>query len=449
MNYELQDWEMSFKDMFFSVLYKWKQILVIAVVIALALGGMQAFKTRESNIANKASYEGKLASYERSLAIAQDSYDYANQMVENQKRYLQESTLMQINAYNAYEAKISLYISTGYQIMPEMKYQNEDPSESLVAIYKNVITDNDVLAQVSEELGMENKHLKELITTAQPSDHVLAFAVSHTDAEIAEKAAHLIMEHLEKTKPVATKIIGEHSLEVVLDSVGPYVDVSKAIEKREKQEALLVEYEEELAAQKTALSKVQKTKPTKYGSSVVKTAILWCIIGGVAGVALCAVACCVYFIFRTTVYSADELRGRMGVRCLGSVTRGKRFDFITRALRRVEGRVVEDSEGNAAVIAQTLCNYTGENKCVLVSGSGDRAYTEKLVERLQNELADLKLVAAGGLLRDADAASGLRQCDAVLLVEVCGKTKYKTIGQERERIQDAGKPFLGCVLVDG
>lgn len=449
MNYELQDWEMSFKDMFFSVLHKWKQILVIAVVIALALGGMQAFKTRESNIANKASYEGKLASYERSLAIAQDSYDYANQMVENQKRYLQESTLMQINAYNAYEAKISLYISTGYQIMPDMAYQNEDPSESLVAIYKNVITDNDVLAQVSEELGMENKHLKELITTAQPSDHVLAFAVSHTDAEIAEKAAHLIMEHLEKTKPVATKIIGEHSLEVVLDSVGPYVDVSKAIEKREKQEALLVEYEEELAAQKTALSKVQKTKPTKYGSSVVKTAILWGIIGGVAGVALCAVACCVYFIFRTTVYSADELRGRMGVRCLGSVTRGKRFDFITRALRRVEGRVVEDSEGNAAVIAQTLCNYTGENKCVLVSGSGDRAYTEKLVERLQNELADLKLVAAGSLLRDADAASGLRQCDAVLLVGVCGKTKYKTIGQERERIQDAGKPFLGCVLVDG
>ena len=59
MNYELQDWEMSFKDMFFSVLYKWKQILVIAVVIALALGGMQAFKTRESNIANKASYKFK------------------------------------------------------------------------------------------------------------------------------------------------------------------------------------------------------------------------------------------------------------------------------------------------------------------------------------------------------------------------------------------------------
>ena len=193
MNYELQDWEMSFKDMFFSVLYKWKQILVIAVVIALALGGMQAFKTRESNIANKASYESKLASYERSLAVAQGNYDYANQKVENQKRYLQESTLMQIDAYNAYQARITFYISSDYQIMPEMTYQNEDISKSLVAIYKLCITDDNVIAQVSEELGMESKNLRELVSVSQPSDHVLSVVVSHSMDDIAKFADNVVI----------------------------------------------------------------------------------------------------------------------------------------------------------------------------------------------------------------------------------------------------------------
>ena len=445
MNYENQDWEMSFKDMLFFVLYKWKKIVLVGLALGLVLGGFQAFQTMSNPVdlqKAEAKYQQQMDKYNRERDVLEGSISSAKLMVENQKDYLLNSTLMQLGTHNVYEAKADLYITTDYQIMPDMVYQNEDNSGSIIAVYESVLKNNDVIYQVAEKVSMDTKHLKELITVTDVTNHVLEIIVLHNDVEKAEQVLDLLIEHIEATKPTADRIIGEHKVEVLLRTSGPYVDNNGFLAgKREKQEQYLADYEENLEVLEQELKELKKTKPSmNKGSSVLQTGAKWAAIGVAVGAVLAVVYYCVVFVFRTTVYSAEELAARIGIRSLGCViAEDVRYDVLTRLMRKKEGRIVENSDRNAALVAQTVRNYCTTQESVLVAGRAEPAAIQMLTENLRPYLADIKLTPTGSLLKDADAVSGLRQCDAVLLVESCGKTKYKTIGLERERIEDAGK----------
>lgn len=453
MEYENKEWEMNFKDMFFFALFKWKRIIAISLVLALIFGGFQFVRSfQKSKYPGKSDleYAEEMEKYSRDLEILESSIEDTNQMIDEQKNYLLESTLMQLGPHNTYEAKADLYIATDYKIMPNMVYQNVDYIESIMAIYKSMLKNNDIVSDIADSMDMDGKYLKELISVSASTGHVLEISVLHKESEIAERILDLLMEKIESTKQTVTLVIGQHRIEVVLRTAGPYVDGDVLSDKREKQEKVLSGYEEDLEELEKELNKLKGSAPVKKEQvNPLKKGVIWAAIGCAVGAVLCAVAYCVIFVFRTWVYSADELSARIGIKCLGSIlSEQKRIDRISRRIKKLEGRITENSQENIALIAQTVANYSADIKQVLVVGSGERAWNDYLVKRIQPEIPDIKLTASGSLLRDADAVTSLRQCDAVLLVESCGKTKYKTIGLERERIEDAGKKLLGCVLID-
>ena len=56
--------------------------------------------------------------------------------------------------------------------------------------------------------------------------------------------------------------------------------------------------------------------------------------------------------------------------------------------------------------------------------------------------------AAARLLRDAAAVRQLSHCDAVLLVEACGRSAYTAVSRAQQMIQDAGKPLAGYLVLE-
>ena len=169
MNAEKKVHEVNLKNMLFFALYQWKKMLVGAVIFAIALGcfkGYTAWKTatdpelaaqyeQEYNAA-LSEYESKKSSLEKSVAEAQEN-------VDKQSEYLENSVLMQMDYRNFYEAKLTLYISTDYQILPEMTYQNPDSSNLILASYAAALDNDQILMEVAEAMGLELKYMKELV----------------------------------------------------------------------------------------------------------------------------------------------------------------------------------------------------------------------------------------------------------------------------------------------
>lgn len=205
MNYENQEWEISLKDLFFSVLNQWKKLLVTAVILAVALGGFQGYRAwrgannPETLAQYQEEYETELEAYEQEREALERSIEDLEQIIESQNKYMEESALMQMDYHNIYEASVSLYFTTDYQIMPQMFYQDVDNTKTIVALYKTALESNGIIDAVAQEVGMETKYLNELVTITKDSDYVLQISVIHDDKDTATEIMELILASLHLT----------------------------------------------------------------------------------------------------------------------------------------------------------------------------------------------------------------------------------------------------------
>lgn len=455
MHYENQDWEISLKDMVFSVLYQWKRILVVALVLAVVLGGYKGYGSwrsandPESLAQAQEAYAEELAVYEQELASLERSVEQLENAIASENEYLTESPLMQMDYHNVYKASVSLYFSTGYQIMPQMSYQNVDTTKSVVSLYKAALESNGIMDAVAGEVGIEAKYLHELVTVVKDSDYILQIEVIHEDKDTASKIVELMLDNLSSTQSQVTETVGEHTMAVVLNTAASSVELDVA-ETQDTEKAKLETYMTTYDNTVTELKALgDPPVMAASNSNAVKTAVKWAVLGGVAGVLVYAVAACVLFLLGGAVHSGEEMKKRLQIKVLGSVIRGKkRPDGVTRWIKQLEGRLDTNSDTNLEMLAANIHSYAGGAKTLLVTGDANIQDTQLLAENLRQKLGDITLTACGSLLRDPEALRQLHVCDGVLLVEVCGKSKYQNIIHELERVTDASKPIVGCITVD-
>ena len=81
-------------------------------------------------------------------------------------------------------------------------------------------------------------------------------------------------------------------------------------------------------------------------------------------------------------------------------------------------------------------------------GSADKALIDQITEKLNNKLEDVEVTSGGNLLLNAESLKKLPECDAVVLVEQCGVSKYSSVELEIEKIQDLDKKVIGCVVFE-
>ena len=132
------DQEIDLKDLMFAVLYKWRPVVIAAVVIGILLGGFKAFSTYKSQndptvIAEKeADYQKNLEIYEKNKSTGEREIDNLLNDITEQQTYLEKSVRMNMSPYDVWEAKIDLFVKTDYVIMPDMVYQNVDYTDTIL-----------------------------------------------------------------------------------------------------------------------------------------------------------------------------------------------------------------------------------------------------------------------------------------------------------------------------
>ena len=439
------------KDLLFCALYKWKGILALAVVLALLLGGVKAagewtdYKSSSTNAAQQIAlerYEAKSSSLEKRLEDLRIS-------VRNQQNYMNDSVLMKLNPYGFYEAVLSLYVDTGYQIQPGMEYQDTDKTAAVINSYQMILTGDTAVKAMADAMGTESRYLLELITIETPEDtNTMVIRASYVDEAGAQKLLGLLQEQIAQAQVQIAQAVTEHTVNTVELFVQQKLDAE--LDARQKSEAerltALIADQEGVQNEKQGL---QPPELSAQGlTDVVKSAVIFAVVGGILGVFLGVCIAWAGHIFGGKVYSARTLYNRTGVKVIGCVADGESKDPVVRALRRMEGRSVRSSDQQGSLVAANVKGICRDAKKLLVTGSLEAA-GDAFVQALSKAMPDVQVVSCGSLLRDVAAVEALEGCDQVLLIEKCRVTGYTDIEQQCCMIADNGVKLAGCVLLDG
>ena len=437
MNFVKQERELRLKDVVFSLLRRWRSVLVLALVCALALGGLKLYQVKKNvpQTVDRTGYEQSLASYQQQRQAKEAEVQWLTLRVERHRVYMQQSMMMQIDPTAVCRAGLDLYIVGA----------KEEAARRMLDDYRASLSDSAFVESAAQTMGMESKYLRALVsvsvmekTVGESTQQYINVVLNHGQLEGAEQLLTLVLEQARSVEPEIRQSLGEHTLEtVVLD---PAIRVDNADlagrqwqekERMARYEGALVTAEKELAALRAPAEPVAPSVDT---GAAVKFAVIGALLGGVLGCGWGLVA----ILFGDKLYSASDLRGRCNVKILGTVAGSGKRSLIDKMLDRLEGRRTADTADNDALVAAIIRKRLEGGTGVLI---GDEARCQELAGRLGIE-------AIAGSLTGAEARERLERSEGVILLCVCGTSRCTQLEQTAELAEDLGKKIVGCIAAE-
>lgn len=448
--------EIDLKDLMFAVLRKWRGILIVAVIFAVILGGFKGVQTYraqndEEKLENQQKkYADDVKAFQKRKETLEREIKNLETDISNQQEYLENSILINMSPYDYCEARADLFIKTDYTIMPGMVYQNVDYTDTILLTYQSVMTSTSFLDHIANEMGIKVKYLKELVSIDR-GNKVLTITVKHGSQKDADKVLKKLLEGIDTLHTQIIESIGEHTVNLINQSIGSTVNLS--LEDRQRQESQrLINLQDSLTAKQETYEEMEEPEePASEFMNIVKNGVKYAVLGAVLGSFMIAFFVCVAFLMSDKVYSSKEIRTRFPLKVLGVLPAriAKKKNSIDDLLDRLEGRPRNiNEEKEYELIAANIRNYSSEVKNLLVTGSISEDRIAQVKERLSEQLPDLTIVSTGNMLQKAEALKKLPECDGVVLVEQANTTVYGVLSQEIEKIVDLKKEIVGFVVFE-
>lgn len=450
MSYENMEQEISLKGIFLAVIRRWKGMLLWAVVLAIALGGLRGImvwsrdSAPEYQQSQQDAYKVALADYELKLEYYYDQLEVLRSKIAVQQSYLSDSILMQLDHRNVPVATAGVYVS--------VDSGNAALAASIAEAYRMMLLSSDCMLPVAEELGIPEKYLWELITISgydgKQNSPLLRVYVYGKDGQQAQMLMDRLLDQLTVCKQELNKTMVSHQVNAVPGGVNTIV--SSDIEKYQQTEIdRLEDYRADMDYHQRSNMPYAPAAPEDPMKGTVKAAILFAILGGAAGVFLVAAAACVSYLLGDKVYSGEDIRSRYGIRLLGKVALSARNrNPIDRWLDMQENRPDYDDKPAFALMAAAVASYAGDALPVLITGSASDEKLQQFADLLRAEAPELPVIYCGGLLSSVEAVKRLPECGSVLLAECCGQSRYSKVAKQMDIAEGTGKQILGVVALE-
>lgn len=442
------------KDLLFAALYRWRAVLVTALIFAVLLGGFKVFSswnTAKANAASGSSADHQLATeqYNSDLQDLDAQLAQLNQNLDTKIAYLADSVFMQLDPYDHYEATLTLIADTGNDAASQSALQSTDKTALVIAGYQALLHDAQMLQDMADAVGSAPRYMQELITAEISDSNALLIKIKYTSQEAAQALLDIVSSHLSDSKALIDSTVAEHTASIIGGSVNPCID--SAIEALQQKER------DSLTATQTAIKAIQQQKSTLVAppaytfsfSVIVKDMILFAVLGCVIGVFLAVLAAWIMHISSGKVYSARTLKDHTGLKILNCIRDEHIKNPLDRQLQKLEGRNSADASRQIKLAAINVSNLCAGFKMLLISGDASGESRQALVQAFQEALPGVRIVDEGSLLESADSMKALAECDAVLLIEQCGLSRYDAVEQQIEAVTYNSKKLLGCVLLGG
>ena len=479
--YEEQE-EIDLISLLFTVLHKYRQILVVAVLCAVLGGVLGVYKYNQSRAdAEKSAeqeYEEALAAYHDEkvqresavnsfkLQIKQNETEQSRSEydIEHTQEYMEKSVLNSLDPYKVSMSTAVYYVTTGYKIQPGVTYQDPDYTAAVLSAYSSLLTDHSAISAIAQQFNMEERYLAELINVKIDNNTQLLTINTYAQTEDTSRAIlDAVLEHFSELHSTISSTIGFHkAMQISLtttttvqtwlrDTQRTADDNITSLQNRmtELQNSHDV-LEENLADAQQALADLQQPQKPATGSS---SAAKYAAIGFLLGMVVMAGIATVQFLMAGKVYSARELHRTTGLSVLGTLAsdRSRKVKGLDKQINKWEERPDGSTDAQIVdLIAATILNRAPEADHILVTGDIPAQQLSALSEALQaaNALQGKTVAAAECILHTAATVEQVVHADAVVLAADCTSTRYLEIRAQDERIRALGKEILGCVVYE-
>lgn len=483
--------EIDLIQLAFSILHKYRQILMTVVICAVLAAGFGLAKNAYSSYAEgkaadsedvavaksaaqqkydeemlayreeKTKHETNVQQYQEELLENQQAIESTKIKIQNAQEYLDNSVLNTIDPYNVPVAQADLYVSTDYKIMPGMDYQNVDYTDAVLKAYSSLITNSETMDKIAKTVGMEERYLQELVSVSgDSSTRLLTIRAYGTDEATANKILDALLVRMEDVRPTIQSTVGSHSIAQLTRTSTVSVmtwlrdsqqqnrdDLTNLQNQVTTLEAADRVLKQSIEDEQQALELPEKPKET--GNSMAKMVILGALLGGILA---CGVVV-VKFLLDGMVYSASELNRSTGLPVLGALAsdRTKKAGKLDAKLYQMEGR--PDGSADAEMLclmAQTIRSRAPEAKNILVTGDLPADQLEALAAALQatEPLRGQSVTAAESILKAAATVPHVVAADAIVLAADCTVTRTDAVREQNEKIVRLGKQILGCIVYE-
>lgn len=450
MRYEKEDQVISLRTMLFFVMRQWRKLVLAGLILAVLLGGLQGFRTwrqvtDEAYLSQlQESYEQSMEDYLEEKEIYDGKVEKLRENIARQREYLQDSLLMQMDHRNTAVANAGIYIS--------VVDKDVSIAATVAVAYRFVLKDSTRIHAIAEKMGMEEKYLWELFSMIDGvinGSPMLMISVRYPTEEGAKQILELFLSDIQAVKKEVADSTCAHTMSIVRGGVNTMPDEDLR-DIQQTEERRLTTYETELENElKPANIPVAPAAPAVGFGNVIKSGILFAIIGGVLGVGAVAGWACLAYLLGDQVYSADEIQGRLGISGLGKLAQkpGKKC-FMDRWLDRKEQRAVYADAAAGSIVAANIGNHAENCQPLLISSSADKESVDAVVELLRSELPQTEIIWEGSILSSVEAVKKLPLCGAVLLIEHCGVSRYSEIARQAEVIERMDKKLIGVLTLE-
>lgn len=442
-NYYEEEEEISLVDLIAYVFRHLKKMLIVSIVVALVVGGLLGYKKSRGNATIE---EDDLNSYLVSKEVFDEKIKESN---ENLNDYLINSDFFGLTPYNSVQAK-ALYYVDGENIT------------SLINTYIAKLTSSDCLKEIADKYGIDERYVSDYVHVYSHSnkylsvndktsvdivqtnreDNLIDINVYYGDEEIANNILKDLEKQLLSYNDELSSSIGANKLTLLSENV--YKGFNNDVVSIQKNK---VNFINELI---TFITDTQKQLNSLYTSelndnvSFKKTFVKYGVIGFVGVFFVMCVYYALAFIFSDKVYSADEFKDKTKIKVLGNLTFDKINSKYISWINKLEKRpTINDYE----LIASNIKAYGNKNK-ILLSGNLDDGIKENIVSNLKKLLKNVEIISCGSLLTDSCAVNELDSVDTVILLAKCNKSSYKTIKEEKDKLNDLKVTNIYAIVVE-
>lgn len=449
---------LNMADLFWSVLGKWRRILVCALALALLLGGVSAARSfprlrdteylrnvEESNAEAVRVYELNRKEYESQ--IERYSLD-----LEQQEDYRAHCGLLALDPFHVYVCEGVYFVDTGSGLFLDTLAREPNYNQAIIAAYSERLSALDE-GQVLRDAGCLfadeaiDNYRGFLTVSADMGSSTLHYKAYGATEEQALALSAAVKDAVRSGMQEIGELICEHSIALLNERVALQSDEELGLMHKDFDANLSttsVNLGNAVAAMEALQSPdIENPSRSAYLRSAVKRAIL----GFAAGAFLCAAVCAFAFVVHGTVADPDDVASRYALPVLGVIPGAAGKTLLDRRIAAHYGIPAGIStEEGLRYAAVNLSECAGET--LLLSGSGDPAVIRGLGEKLAAALPDRKILSVGSICRDADALKAFHESDSLVFVETLQQSRHAELRRELIRAAESGKKVLGFLLLE-
>ena len=415
---------MNMKELFALLVRRCRAVLLTALIFAVLLGGVQAFRTSRSNSdESDVSAEEQIASQYADLAALKQQLTTTKAKVASLQEYVVQAPLMEIDPYRVYTTTMLIGLIPAENA--PVASASQEYSDGAVCAAWLAGTDIQQLAADTSFAEIGNLYLQDLFSAKPLSGGVLSLRTYGTSQERAEELADMLYQGLHR------QFSGESSSMPTVNAVLSSATLCETnTEIADKQDKIFKELTTAKESLTTLTSKVQSQESAlPHGDetpSPVKSGVKYAVLGFAVGIILACLWILVKAMFSGRIETAGQLETMGGAPYWGTLAVAKRKS--DRWADAILGETLwADRNAAAAHLADRVaaCDSASAGIAIISSLSDQPEELDDFVAALKDR--DYSVSVIMNVASDPAAFACLKKNGLILLAERRGMTRMERL----------------------